>query len=180
MPLLIAIVIILVALALVALMLPFAIVFRYRSGMKRRRARAWVATMNLVSLAISTTLFMVTAAIANGWVPRALSFSSAGLAAGCLLGLVGLLVTRWEPDGAALFYKPSRILVLAISLVVTARLGYGLWRGWQAWQTRPDPESWLAAVGVAGSMAAGGVVLGYYLSYWAGLRFRIARRQPRP
>lgn len=177
MPLLIAIVVILGALALTALMLPFAIVFRYRAGTKRRRARAWVATVNLVSLAISTTLFLITAAIANRWVPRALFFSAGGLAAGFLLGLVGLLFTRWEPEGAALFYKPSRMLVLAISLVVTARLGYGLWRGWQAWQTRPDPESWLAAIGVAGSMAAGAVVLGYYLSYWAGLRFRIARHR---
>jgi hypothetical protein len=174
-PILIAIAVILAAFALTALMLPFAIVFRYRAGTKRRRARAWIATINLVSLAISTMLFMVTAAITNGWIPHALSYSSAGLAAGCLLGILGLVLTRWEPEGPSLFYKPSRLLVLTISLVVTARLCYGLWRAWQAWQATPDQESWLAAAGVAGSMGAGAVVLGYYLMYWAGLRLRIAR-----
>lgn len=178
MPILIAIVVILAALALTALLLPFAIVFRYRAGTKRRRARGWIATANLISLVISAMIFMATAAITNGWVPHALAYSTAGLAAGGLLGLLGLVVTRWEPEGPSLFYKPSRILVLTISLVVTARLCYGLWRGWQAWQTSPDQASWLAAVGVAGSMGVGAVVLGYYLVYWAGLRLRIARHRP--
>lgn len=177
MPILIALAVILAALAFTALALPFAIVFRYRYGTRRRRARGWIATMNLVSLGLSVMVFMVTAAITNRWVPHALSYSAAGLAAGSLLGILGLAVTRWEPDGPWLFYKPSRVLVLAISLVVTARLFYGLWRGWQAWQSSPDQDSWLAAVGVAGSMGAGAVVLGYYLMYWAGLRLRIARHR---
>jgi hypothetical protein len=115
--------------------------------------------------------------VTNAWVPHAFLYSAAGLAGGCLLGVLGLLVTRWENDGAVLFYRPSRILVLAITLVVTARLAYGLWRAWHAWQTRTDEQSWLAAVGVAGSMAAGAVVLGYYLMYWAGVRFWIARQR---
>ena len=34
-----------------------------------------------------------------------------------------------------------------------------------------------AAVGVAGSMGAGAVVLGYYLMYWAGLRLRTSRHR---
>lgn len=177
MPLLIAIVVVFAAFALMVVLMPFAIVFRYRAGTRQRQARGWMATLNLVSFAISVTIFLVTAAITSRWVPHAFTYSLAGLGGGCLLGLLGLLLTRWESDGALLLYKPSRLLVLAISLVVTARLLYGLWRGWQAWQTTPDQESWLAAVGIAGSMGAGAVVLGYYLVYWAGLRFRIARNR---
>jgi hypothetical protein len=180
-PLLIAIALVIAAFAVTAAMLPFAIVFRYRYGTQRRRARGWVATVNVVSIAISATIFLVTAAVTNAWVPHAFVYSAAGLAGGCVLGLIGLVLTRWEADGATLFYRPSRFLVLTITLVVTARLGYGFWRAWHAWQDKADAQSWLVAVGVAGSMAAGAVVLGYYLMYWAGLRFRIAlsRRRPR-
>jgi hypothetical protein len=178
-PLLIALAVILGAFAVTAAMLPFAIVFRYRRGTQRRRARGWIATINVVSISISAAMFLVTAAVTNAWVPHAFLYSAAGLAGGCVLGLLGLLLTRWENDGVTLFYRPSRFLVLAITLVVTARLGYGLWRAWHVWQTRTDEQSWLAAVGVAGSMAAGAVVLGYYLMYWAGLRFRLSLNERR-
>lgn len=175
MPLIIAIVVILAAMAFAMLLLPFAILFRYRAGTRRRRARNWVVTINLISLLISTTIFLITAAITSRWVPNAFPYSASGLLGGFLFGIVGLAVTRWEREGPRLFYKPSRLLVLALSLLVTARLFYGLWRGWNVWQTNPDTESWLAAVGVAGSMGAGAVVLGYYLVYWAGLRWQLAR-----
>jgi len=33
----------------------------------------------------------------------------------------------------------------------------------------------VASFGVAGSLAAGAVVLGYYLSYWLGIRRRLRR-----
>lgn len=40
-------------------------------------------------------------------------------------------------------------------------------------------ESWFVAAGVAGSMAAGAVVLGYYLVYWIGVRRRYRRHVAR-
>ena len=88
---------------------------------------------------------------------------------------VGLRLTRWEPASGGLHYTPNRWLVLAITLVVTGRLFYGFWRGWHTWRAGPADGSWLAAAGVAGSMAAGAVVLGYYLAYWIGVRRRIRR-----
>ena len=52
MPLLIAIAVVFAAFALMVVLMPFAIVFRYRAGTRQRQARGWMATLNLVSFAI--------------------------------------------------------------------------------------------------------------------------------
>jgi type VI protein secretion system component VasK len=108
-------------------------------------------------------------------VPDAFRYAASGVAAGCALGIVGLWLTRWELSARALHYTPNRWLVLAVTLVVTARLLYGFWRSWQAWRLAAGDTSWVAASGVAGSLAAGAVVLGYYLAYWVGVRRRLNR-----
>jgi hypothetical protein len=161
-------------LAPIALM-PLSLVLRYRAGTARRQARGWVATLNLVALAISTSLFLMGAALASLWVPHALRYSLLGLLGGFALGIIGLWVTQWERAPQSLHYTPNRWLVLAVTLVVTARVLYGFWRGWHRWREAPGHTSALAAFGLAGSMAAGAVVLGYYLSYWMGIRRRLRR-----
>jgi hypothetical protein len=55
-------------------------------------------------------------------------------------------------------------------------VAYGFWRSWHAWRAGIEGGSWYVAAGVAGSMAAGAVVLGYYFSYWFGVRRRLRRR----
>ena len=156
--------------------MPLALVLRYRAGTARRQARGWVATLNLVALAISTSLFLLGAGLTSIWVPHALSYSLLGLLGGIALGIIGLWLSRWERAPQSLHYTPNRWLVLGVTLVVTARLLYGLWRGWNTWRHAGE-TSWLAAFGVAGSMAAGAVVLGYYLSYWMGVLRRL-RQHP--
>jgi hypothetical protein len=176
-PLLVLALALLAILALFVLLLPLSLVQRYRLGKARRLARGWVVTTNLISLALSAAVFLAGAAITSVWVPRALLYSVLGLLAGCLLGLLGLAASRWEPGPAGLHYTPNRWLVLALTLLVSGRLAYGFWRGWQAWRQDPGDAGWLAAIGVAGSMAAGAVVLGYYLAYWAGLRRLLGRQR---
>ncbi|MBA2303452.1 MAG: DUF1453 domain-containing protein, partial [Acidobacteria bacterium] len=166
---------VLVVLALVAL-IPVSIIQRYRMGTSRQRARGWLTTLNVIGLSLSAILFLTSAAFTSIWVPQALTYTAAGLAGGCVLGIVGLGLTRWEPAAGSLHYKPNRLLVLGITLVITARLFYGFWRGWHAWRAGVEGASWLAAAGVAGSMAAGAVVLGYYLTYWIGVRRRLRRQ----
>lgn len=163
-------------LALVALM-PLSIVLRYRAGTARRMARSWVATINIVAVACSAALFLVVAALTNFWVPRAFPYSLLGLAGGGVLGLLGLLLSRWEATPQALHYTPNRWLVLTITLVVSSRMFYGLWRAGHAWRSTPDDQSWLAASGAAGSLAAGAVVLGYYLAYSTGVWHRVRRHR---
>ena len=162
---------------LAVLLMPLTLVQRYRMGTARRPARGWVAAINLVGIAISIALFLVGAAVTNWWVPGAFIYSVAGIALGSVLGLLGLALTRWEPSARGLHYTPSRWLVLAITLVVTARLLYGFWRSWLAWQAGLEGGSWVAATGVDGSLAAGGVVLGYYLVYWSGVRRRLKQHR---
>ena len=167
--------IILVLLLVIALILatPFLLYLRYRTGTMRRRGRAWVAKVNLLSLGLSAALLVWVAALTTFWVPHAFSYSLAGLLAGSLLGLLGLALTRWEMTPRGLHYTPNRWLVLLLTLAVVTRLLYGLWRIWHAWQAAPSDGSWLASAGVAGSMAVGAVVVGYYLAYFAGVRLRL-------
>jgi hypothetical protein len=160
-------------------LVPFSIVQRYRLGTSRQRARGWLATINLVGLALSAFLFLAGAAVTTLWVPGALTYTAGGLAAGVALGILGLWLTRWEPSPGALHYTPNRLLVLGVMLIVSARLLYGFWRGWHSWRAGMQGESWFVAAGVAGAMAAGGVVLGYYLTYWVGVRRRLRRHDAR-
>jgi hypothetical protein len=155
-------------------LMPVSLVIRYRAGTARRQARGWVAMLNVVGLVISTGLFLLGAALANIWVPHAFGYALLGLLGGFALGIIGLWLSRWERGGESLHYTPNRWLVLAVTLLVTARILFGLWRSWHTWH-HATGDSVLAAFGVAGSLAAGAVVLGYYLSYWLGIRRRLRR-----
>jgi hypothetical protein len=158
---------------------PLMLLQRYRAGTARRLARRWLATLSLVAAGISAALFLVTATVATIWTPDALPAAAAGMGAGCVLGLVGLGLTRWEPTVRSLHYTPNRWLVLALTLMVSARIVYGLWRAWAVARAGMDDTSAIMAFGVPQSLAAGAMVLGYYLAYSAGLRWRIRKWEKR-
>jgi hypothetical protein len=153
-------------------LIPIALIQRYRAGTMRRRARVWLVTVNLAGISLSTVLFLVSAALTNIWIPQALLYASVGVCVGVVLGIVGLALTRWERFPGALFYTPNRWLVLAMTIAVAARIAYGFWRAWQQWEALGGAESWLVATGLEGSLAAGATVLGYYVAYWYGVRRR--------
>jgi hypothetical protein len=158
---------------------PISLLMRYRVSTSRRAARGWLAAINLTGIVATTMLFFLSAAIAGRWVPGALLYTIGGFVAGCILGLLGLAASRWEPSPRGLYYTPNRWLVLAITLLVAGRVAYGFWRAWASWRAGLSGESWVVVSGLAGSLAAGAVVLGYYTVYWAGVRRRLARyRRP--
>ena len=161
--------------ALIVLM-PLSLVLRYRAGTVRRRAYRWVATMNLVMIVLSAGFFLYVAAITSFWVPDAFRYSVFGLLSGCLLGLLGLALTRWEHTPRTLHYTPNRWLVLIITLAVSARLLYGIWRIWHGWRTAGSETGWVETAGIAGSLALGALMLGYYVAYSAGIRWRLKQR----
>jgi hypothetical protein len=165
-------------LLVVALILatPLLLFLRYRAGTVRRRAYRWVATTNLVLIVLSAGFFLYVAAITNFWVPNAFRYSVFALLGGSLLGLLGLTLTRWEHTPRALHYTPNRWLVLIITLAVSARLLYGIWRIWHGWRTAGSDTSWLETAGIAGSLALGALMLGYYVAYSAGVRWRLRQR----
>ena len=159
---------------------PFLLIIRYRVGTARRPARRWIATINVLSLLLSFALFVWIAALTNFWVPHAFAYSLVGFVSGSLLGLLGLVVTRWEKTPISIYYTPNRWLVLLITLAVAARMVYGFWRIWHAWHTSGHDSSWLASAGIPGSMLVGAVVLGYYLTYFAGVLWRLRSHEPSP
>ena len=163
-------------LAIVAL-IPIALVQRYRRGVARQRARGWLISINLVGLALSIMIFVLSAAVTSIWLHPALAYTLAGLGIGFALGIVGLCVTRWEPTRDGIYYTPNRWLILTITLVVSGRVLYGFWRAWDTWRAGLEDASWIGAAGVAKSMAAGAIVLGYYFIYWIGVRRRLRHQQ---
>lgn len=174
----IALALLLVVLVLVGIaLLPVSLVMRYRVGTARRPARGWFIGLNVFAILISTGIFLLGAAVTTAWVPNAFLYTLIGFASGCLLGMLGLALTRWESDLRSMYFTPNRSLVLLITLLVTARVVYGFWRSWHAWSA--GLHAWGAAFGVASSMGAGAIVLGYYLTYWLGVRRRFIRHRLR-
>jgi hypothetical protein len=167
----------LLPLAVIALM-PVILLQRYRVGSARRLARPWLATFNLAAMFVSAAFFLFAAAATSIFVPNVVPSAAAGLTIGFVLGAIGLWLTRWEATPRTLHYTPNRWLVLTVTMVVAARVLYGFWRGWAAWDAGVD-TSWVAAFGLAGSLGAGATVIGYYLAYAMGLRRRISRWQRR-
>ncbi len=164
-------------LVLPVVLLPLSIVQRYRVGTARRPARAWVATLNVVAFAVSTLVLVVSATVMSIWVPGALSAASAGVSGGLLLGVIGLSLSHWESNAGVMHFTPNRWLVGVLTLLVVTRLLYGVWRAWVAWGTWGAVPGWTTEAGIAGSVAAGALLIGYGVGFWGGVRWRIAKRR---
>ena len=95
-----------------------------------------------------TVFCLLGSAVTTIWVPDALSGAVAGVALGSLLGVVALVLTKWESTPHSLHYTPTRWLVLFITSVVTARLLYGLYRSWQVARAGLDGTSVVTAFGI--------------------------------
>lgn len=164
---------------LVVVLIPVSLVQRIRRGTMRRQARGWVVAANTIAATLSTAMFMIGALITSRWVPDVLRYSLGGLGVGAILGFSGFALTRWESSGGVVHYTPNRWLVLTVTLFVAARILYGVWRVWAAWQAGVEQIAFVTASGIASSIAAGAVVLGYYLIYWIAVRRRLLSSQTR-
>ena len=175
-PFLLLPIVLLGAVLVVVLLIPVSLVMRYRAGRTRRQARGWIATVNIVGLALSIVLWLTTVALTSIWVAGVSGHALAGLAIGGLLGIVGLMLTQWDVAPGSLHFTPNAWIVLFITVVVAARIAYGGWRTWHAWDAGFDHTSLILIDGVRGSLAAAGIVLGYYLMFWLGVLRRVRRQ----
>lgn len=176
MPLLLLIPLALLALVLLwALLVPLGLVLRYRAGRARRRAVQWAVTLAAALSLPSLLLFFAAAWTVAHWVEDAALFAAAGWFAGLATGMAGLMLTRFEPTPGGLYYTPNRWLVLALTLIVAARVVVGLWQAAHAWDAAAT-TAWLPRQG--GLFAVGGLLLGYYQAYTLGLRRRLRRSDP--
>lgn len=178
MPLLLIPLVILVVMAMWLLLLPLSLWQRYRFGKARRRAWPWMVRLNAWLLLLSVAIFLMTMAITSVWWPGALAYAAAGIGAGALVGALGLWATRFERNAQGLFYTPNAWLILALTLVVAARIGMGfveLWRHWQG----AESLALIPVVDHASLFAVAGLLIGYYLAFTWGLRAKLPRPLPR-
>ena len=161
------------------LLIPLLLVQRYRAGIARRPARLWMVTLALVSAVLSVVFFLVTAAFTTVWVPHAFRDAVVGLGIGAAGGSLALMLTKWEATPRSLHYTPNRWLVLILTLLVSARIVFGIYRSIAAARAGLNGGHLLTSFGVAESLGAAGVLIGYYLVYQSGLRWRIRRWQRR-
>ena len=176
MPLLLLPLIVLALFALWALLLPVAIVQRYRLGKARRRAVGWALGLNGALLLVSTAVFFFSAWLMGYWIEMAVPFAAAGWLAGGVVGVAGVALTRVEHEPQASYFTPNRWLVLGLTLLVAARIAVGLLRAWQAWRVDAHAQ-WFAQQGSL--LAVAGGLLGYYLAYNWGIRRRLFARRAR-
>lgn len=178
MPVLIVLLALVVALAFGGVVL-LSLALRYRAGTARRQARRWVATTNVWLTALSAMFFLFFTALMSLWVGPVVRFAIAGMLIGGLLGLLGLVLTRWESEPAGLSYTPNRWLALLITVAITARLIYGWWHATHsAVRISAPPQHWLLNPSSTQlSVAVGGGLIGYYLIYAIGVRLRLRRHE---
>jgi hypothetical protein len=164
-------------------LLPLGLRARYRNGGARRRAVGWGVRLNAGLLAASIPLFLVSAWIAQHWVGNALVDAALGLLAGLLVGGLGLKLTHFEPDATGFHYTPSRVVVLALTVLVALRILGGMWLsargvGEFAGATHADASTSMPSAAAAwlrggGWFGVGGLLLGYNAAYTWGLRARL-------
>jgi len=155
-----------------------SLALRYRAGIARRQGRRWVATMNMWMTGFSASLFLCFTFLMSFWLGPTLRFALVGMAIGGLLGLLGLILTRWESQAEGFFYTPSRWLALIIMVAIAARLAYGWWHAIH--HPASGNQHWLtSASGTQFSVAVAAGLIGYYLVYAIGVRIRIARHERR-
>jgi hypothetical protein len=157
-----------------------SLALRYRAGTARRQGRRWAATMNVWMTSFSAVLFLFVAFLMSFWLGPTLRFALTGMVIGAVLGVLGLGLTRWEVERDELFYTPSRWLAFLITFAITARFIYGWWHIAHPGNTAPSQQHWLmTASATQFSFAVAAGLIGYYLVYAIGVRFRLMRHERR-
>lgn len=155
-------------------LLPLSLWQRYRYGKARRLARPWLAAFNAWGLLLSVAIFLVVSAVSAFWWPGSLSYAAAGLGIGMIIGGMGLAITRFETTPQGLFYRPNPWLTLTLTLLVAGRIAMGFVQIYRQWRGG-EAETFLAALDHASLLSVAGLLLGYYLAYAWGLKWRLAR-----
>ena len=155
------------------------IAWRMMSRIRRMVGRQRVSTVRpWISVILFPLLVVMLAALALAH-PASLAALAGGAAAGAVLGIVGLRLTRFESGAEGLFYTPNPYLGVALSVLLIARIGWRylqLYGGGMPMDQPPDfARSPL-------TLAIFGLLAGYYTVYSGGLLRWQARaaRSPAP
>jgi hypothetical protein len=167
-----------VLLALAGVIL-LSLALRYHAGTTRRQARRWVASLNVWMTSLSTVLFLSFTLLLSFWIESTFRFALIGIGVGCILGFLGLALTRWETRSEGLFYTPSRWLAFIIVFAIAARVVYGWWHAAYGSGATADQHWLITASGTQLSLAVAAGLIAYYLVYSIGVRVKIMRDEQR-
>lgn len=154
----------------IPLVLALLIYRRARRLVGRQRVRPGRISLRLTVLAV-LLMVLLTATFAGGRAPAPALVG--GLALGVLLGILGVRLTRIELTAEGDFYTPNLWLGLTLTALLVWRLAYRyllLSQGGLATAPGGDPAAVFAAYRHhAWTLTILGVVLGYYVCYYAGI-----------
>lgn len=154
----------LIAPIVVAPLIAWRLYARTRHNFGRQPVRP-KRTWTRVGIYIAIAALVASSGIAD---PRLAAGLAAGLAGGAAIGVVALRLTRFEIDGRNDCYYPNAWIGLALTALFIGRLIYRFMVIW--------PEISTPAGGTPGpwqrsplTLVILGLLLGYYIAYYAGL-----------
>jgi hypothetical protein len=105
-----------------------------------------------------------------------------GAAAGAALAYLGLRLTRFDATPNGIFYTPNRYIGAILSALLLSRLAYRFGVLYPAMQAAhaSSGDPFAGYRGSALTVALFGVVIAYYIAYYAGLLIRSAELRPVP
>jgi hypothetical protein len=126
--------------------------------------------VRLIILALVVAVFMMAAMHS----PPALQAAAGGLAAGVLLGVLGVRLTRFESDAQGRYYTPNSYIGGAVTLLLVTRLAYRMFSVYSMPQLAPPPGTDPFAAMTQSPLTLIFVMLtvGYYLTYTAGVLYK--------
>ena len=150
-----------------AVLVPFVlwrVYQRIKRRMVRQHSQAWRHWIGVILFPLIVVMLTI-AALAH---PLSLAGMAAGLAAGAVLGVIGLRKTVYEKIGADFYYTPNAHIGVLVSMLFVGRL---LYRGYEFYVLGTSHQQDFASSPL--TLIVFGVLAGYYTTYAAGiLRWR--------
>lgn len=156
---------------LVGALVVWGVYRRLRRTFGRQRVQAWRLWLRITLLTLVGGLIVATAASHN---PQALEALVAGVACGAVLGYLGLRHTRFEVTAEGRFYTPHTYIGLVVTVLFLGRLLYRfLYLSFGANATGgANPDFALAYQRSPLTLGIFGVLVGYYVFFYAGILLR--------
>jgi hypothetical protein len=154
---------------LIGALVVWAIVRRVRRTFGRQRVQSARMGSRIGILTLAAVAVFVTSAMRSTALLEALA---GGLVCGAALGYLGLRHTRFEVTNEGRFYTPHTYIGLAVMLLFLGRLAY------RFLYLATDPGAAAAYQRSPLTLGTFGLLVGYYLLYYAGVLLRTRASAP--
>jgi hypothetical protein len=164
--------------AAMAALVMLALYRRFRSAFGRQRLQPTRLKFRVGILSVVSLLLVVRGMHSAGFAAGGL----AGLGAGVALAFIGLRLTRFDVMPGGIFYTPNGYIGAALSALLLGRLVYRFQVLYPSMQVAKAEtgDAFASFQGSPLTVALFGIVIGYYLTYCAGLLARGAALRAAP